>query len=328
MQNIFGDLEKVPGSPHDLFTLAQKVSRSGTKPRLFQYCGTEDFLYQDNLRFRDLSARWASTTPTKRHPATIAGCHWDRMIQKVSGLAGTPMKKLSFLTRTSLLLFFLFGVDKALAFLRSVIVLRQFQLSALFDAFNSANNLPNLLYALISGGTLAMALIPVLSETLNTKGRRDLWNVFSRVANIFFLTAAGVAALIAIFARPIVESQIGIVPGFSASQQVLVTHLMQLNLIATLIFSLSGLVMSGLQANQHFLFPALAPIFYNVGQIFGAVVLAPDQTLFLRAGASAGFWVGGLRAGVRRHPWSGAAPGHPGAGVGEIPIPLERHRSA
>ncbi len=79
------------------------------------------------------------------------------------------MKKLTFLTRTSLLLFFLFGVDKALAFLRSVIVLRQFQLSALFDAFNSANNLPDLLYALISGGTLAMALIPVLSETLNSQ---------------------------------------------------------------------------------------------------------------------------------------------------------------
>ena len=122
-----------------------------------------------------------------------------------------------------------------------------------------------------------MALIPVLSETLNTNGRRDLWNVFSRVANIFFLTAAGVAALIAIFARPIVGSQIGIVPGFSASQQVLVTHLMQLNLIATLIFSISGLVMSGLQANQHFLFPALAPIFYNVGQIFGALVLSPTK---------------------------------------------------
>ena len=185
------------------------------------------------------------------------------------------MKRLTFLTRTSLLLFFLFGLDKVLAFLRSMIVTRQFQLSPAFDAFNSANNLPDLLYALISGGTLAMALIPVLSETLNAKGRSDLWSVFSRVANIFFLAAAALAVIIAIFARSIVESQIGIVPGFSTSQHLLVANLMRLNLIATLIFSLSGLVMSGLQANQHFLFPALAPIFYNVGQIFGAVVLAP-----------------------------------------------------
>src|SRR5512136_2803285 len=132
------------------------------------------------------------------------------------------MRKLTFLTRTSLLLFFLFGLDKLLAFLRSIIVTRQFQLSAAFDAFNSANNLPDLLYALISGGTLAMALIPVLSQTLTESGRRDLWNVFSRVANIFFLAAALLAAGIAVFAQPIVVSQIGIVPGFTTEQQGLV----------------------------------------------------------------------------------------------------------
>ena len=187
------------------------------------------------------------------------------------------MKRLTHLTRTSLLLFLLFGLDKVLAFLRSMIVTRQFQLSAAFDAFNSANNLPDLLYALISGGTLAMALIPVLSETLTTSGRRDLWNVFSRVGNIFFLAAALLAAGIAIFARSIVESQVGIVPGFSTAQHALVADLMRLNLIATLTFAISGLVMSGLQANQHFLYPALAPVFYNVGQIFGALVLAPTK---------------------------------------------------
>jgi putative tributyrin esterase len=53
MRNIFGNLEEIPGSRHDLFALAQKVSHSATKPRLFQYCGTDDFLYADNIRFRD-----------------------------------------------------------------------------------------------------------------------------------------------------------------------------------------------------------------------------------------------------------------------------------
>jgi putative peptidoglycan lipid II flippase len=187
------------------------------------------------------------------------------------------MKKLTFLSRASFLLFFLFGVDKALAFLRSMLVTRQFQLTPAFDAFNSANNLPDLLYALISGGTLAMALIPVLSETLNKDGRHALWDVFSRVGNIFFLAAALLAAGVAVFAHKIVQSQVGIVPGFTASQQSLVAELMRLNLIATLIFSISGLVMSGLQANQHFLFPALSPIFYNIGQIFGVLVLAPTK---------------------------------------------------
>jgi len=44
-----------------------------------------------------------------------------------------------------------------------------------------------------------------------------------------------------------------------------------------LIFSISGLVMAGLQANQHFLLPAMAPLFYNFGQIFGALILSPEE---------------------------------------------------
>ncbi len=35
--------------------------------------------------------------------------------------------------------------------------------------------------------------------------------------------------------------------------------------------------MAGLQANQHFLLPALAPILYDLGQIFGVVILAPSE---------------------------------------------------
>ena len=84
-----------------------------------------------------------------------------------------------------------------------------------------------------------------------------------------------IAILIAIFAEPIVNAEIGIAPGFGAEQRQLLAELMRLNLIGTVIFSISGLVMASLQANQHFLFPALAPILYNVGQIFGAIFLVP-----------------------------------------------------
>jgi putative peptidoglycan lipid II flippase len=86
---------------------------------------------------------------------------------------------------------------------------------------------------------------------------------------------AALALIIAIFAKQIVSSQIGIAPGFGAEQQTLIANLMRLNLIATIIFSISGLVMASLQANQHFLLPAMAPLLYNVGQIFGVVILAP-----------------------------------------------------
>ncbi len=191
------------------------------------------------------------------------------------------MKKLSFLGRTSLLVGFFFGLDKALAFLRSILIARQFRLSMELDAFNVANNLPDLLFALISGGALAMAFIPILTETLTLHGRAAAWNLFSRLANVGFLATASAALLVALFAEDIVRSQVGIAPGFGSGQQALIAELMRLNLIATLIFSLSGLVMAGLQSNQHFLLPALAPALYNIGQIIGALVFSPTEPYVL-----------------------------------------------
>ena len=67
-----------------------------------------------------------------------------------------------------------------------------------------------------------------------------------------------------------------ITPGFTLEQQKLVVNIMRLDLIATLIFSLSGLVIAALQANQHFLLPAMAPSMYDLGMLFGVVILAPE----------------------------------------------------
>jgi len=185
------------------------------------------------------------------------------------------VRKLSFVSRTSLLLAGFFFIDKVLAFGRSLVIARRFSLSAELDAFNVANNLPDLLFALISGGAFAMAFIPVLTEHFTQKGREDAWALFSRIANLAFVATASLAVVIALFADRIVRSQIGIAPGFGPEQQELVTQLMRFNLVATIIFSISGLVMAGLQANQHFLLPAMAPIMYNLGQIFGVFVLVP-----------------------------------------------------
>jgi putative peptidoglycan lipid II flippase len=79
--------------------------------------------------------------------------------------------------------------------------------------------------------------------------------------------------LISIFAEPIAKRVIA--PGFSNEQLLLLEELMRLNLIATVIFSISGLVAASLQANQHFVLPALAPTMYNIGQIVGAIYFVP-----------------------------------------------------
>ncbi|MFN8401245.1 MAG: murein biosynthesis integral membrane protein MurJ [Anaerolineales bacterium] len=186
------------------------------------------------------------------------------------------MNKLSRLTRNSLIVASFFLVDKVLAFVRTGIISRIYSDEVhLLDTFNAANNLPDLLFALISGGALGMAFIPLLTEYLTTKDRNAAWDLFSRVANIAFLVTGGFAIVIAIFAEQIVNANLGIAPGFGPEQRQLLAELMRLNLIGTIIFSISGLVMASLHANQHFVLPALAPSMYNVGQILGAIFLVP-----------------------------------------------------
>ncbi|NPV42216.1 MAG: hypothetical protein HPY72_12870 [Anaerolineae bacterium] len=187
-------------------------------------------------------------------------------------------KNISKLSRAALLVSISFGLNKVLAILRQLIIARQFGLSSELDIFNVANNVPDMLYSLISGGALAVAIIPVLSEVIAKENREAAWKVFSQVANFAFLITALLSAFVAVFAWPLVQHPLGIAPGFNFEQQALVVRLMRLDLIATLIFSMAGLLIAGLQANQHFLLPALGPILYNLGQIYGAVVLAPAES--------------------------------------------------
>ncbi len=183
--------------------------------------------------------------------------------------------------RATLILLVFFAVDKVLAFVRQVLIARTFGLSPELDAFNAANNLPDLLYAFISGGALAMAFIPVLSEVLTQEGRSAMWRLFSQVANLAFAVTAGLALVIALFAEEVVRWRFGIAPGFAPEWQDLTVRLLRLDLLGTLIFSLSGMVSAGLYAQQHFWLPALAPVMYNLGQIFGIAVLAPENGLRL-----------------------------------------------
>jgi putative peptidoglycan lipid II flippase len=198
---------------------------------------------------------------------------------------------MSALFRASLLISIFFAVNKLVALLRQVIIARQFGLNESIDAFNVANNYPDLIVSLISAGALSFAFIPVLSEYKNLVGLKKSWQLFSQIANLVLLVTVGLSILIAIFAEQLVRASWGIAPGFNPSQQVLVVDLMRLNLLATIIFSVSAMFMASLHTHKHFLLPAIAPILYNAGQIFGAFVLAPTMGVY---GLGIGVIIGSL----------------------------------
>ncbi len=180
---------------------------------------------------------------------------------------------MSHLSRSALIIAFFFGIDKAFALVRQVVIMPRVYSTIELDVFLAANNIPDLLSVLISGGALGVALIPVLSEYLEQHGRPAAWELFARILNLAFIATGLLALVIAVFAEFLVRTWIA--PGFGPEEIALTVELMRLDLFAIMVFALSGLAMAGLQANQHFLLPALAPVLYNVGQIFGILVFSP-----------------------------------------------------
>lgn len=87
---IFGK-EDTAGTPEDLLWLLEEVNRStGPKPALYQCCGTEDFLYTDNLRFRDACQATSLSLTYEEGPGTHEWGYWDAKIRDV--LAWLPLK--------------------------------------------------------------------------------------------------------------------------------------------------------------------------------------------------------------------------------------------
>lgn len=81
--HIFGALDKLKGSPNDLFHLADRLIESESPvPRLYQYCGTEDFLYEHNLRFLDYARGLNLHVQYEEEKNSHNWAYWDRMIAK------------------------------------------------------------------------------------------------------------------------------------------------------------------------------------------------------------------------------------------------------
>ncbi len=83
-EDIFGPAGDVEGSQNDLFAAAERLSAAGgPKPNIYMWCGTEDFLYQDNLRMRDHLKKQGYNLRYEESPGDHSWPYWDEKIQTV-----------------------------------------------------------------------------------------------------------------------------------------------------------------------------------------------------------------------------------------------------
>ncbi|MDP4152900.1 MAG: alpha/beta hydrolase family protein [Bacillota bacterium] len=88
---IMGDRE-IEGSCNDLFHLAHEdVKKSVSLPKLIACCGTEDFLHEGNLHFKDKLEKLGIPLEYFEEPGVHEWDFWDRNIQRI--LSMLPLKK-------------------------------------------------------------------------------------------------------------------------------------------------------------------------------------------------------------------------------------------
>jgi putative peptidoglycan lipid II flippase len=164
---------------------------------------------------------------------------------------------------------------------RQGIISNKFGTSAALDAYTAANSLSELLVATLAYGTLTFAFMPVYAELLAGDGKDDANRLFSQVVTLVFVLAGLAAAVAALLAPTLVGAPgWGIGQGFPPDIQRLTVQLIRILLFSTIIFAASGILTGTLHVHQHFLLPALAPVVYSGGIIFGALALAPSMGIF------------------------------------------------
>lgn len=167
-----------------------------------------------------------------------------------------------------------FALSSLVGLLNRILYSGAFGTGTSLDAFFSANRVPDILFNLMAGGALASAFIPVFATFLTQSDRTRAWRLTSGVGN-FLILGLGLAAALVWIAAPWIVPNV-LVPGYEDPAQIeLTVDLLRIQLIAMMLFGISGLVMAILNAHQRFALPALAPAFNWLGWIIGLFLLAP-----------------------------------------------------
>lgn len=220
-------------------------------------------------------------------------------------------------------------LSRIFGFIRDVVVAKFFGAGMATDAFFVAFRIPNMLRRLLAEGSLTVSFVPVFTEYLNRRTRRDALDL----ANTAFTLLSVLLVLISIAGVLLAPFIVTIMaPGFRAAPEKYALTVFLTRLMFPYIFfiSLVALCMGVLNSLRHFATPALSPVLLNISMI-GAALWLRDYFAEPVVALAAGVLIGGLlqlgmqlpvlyRMGVR--PAFRFDPGHPGIRrIGALMVP-------
>lgn len=179
------------------------------------------------------------------------------MLKKV-GLASFIMMSSVFLSR-------LFGIA------REMVIAWLSGTSRSVDAYQISFIIPEILNHVLASGFLSITFIPIFAAYLVKKQEKEAWKVFSNILNTFGI----VMIFLILIAMLFTDSFIGITGLSNTGVMTEAIRMTRIIIPAQFFFFAGGLLMAVQFAREKFLFPAMAPLVYNLGIIAGGVLLYP-----------------------------------------------------
>jgi putative peptidoglycan lipid II flippase len=180
------------------------------------------------------------------------------------------------IARSASILFVGNMASRILGLVREMVIAYFFGASGQVSAFRIASQVPTLLYDFLVGGMLSAALVPVLSDYLRTRSRKEFARLVSTILGVFAIILALVVILLELTAPFVAQLLAGGFDKFDPTLLPLTVTLIRLMSPAVWLFSMAGVVTAILYAQERFVFPAIATAVYNLGIVIAAPLLS-DQ---------------------------------------------------
>ncbi len=178
------------------------------------------------------------------------------------------------LARSASILFVGNMASRVLGLVREMVIAYFFGASGQVSAFRVASQVPTLLYDFLVGGMLSAALVPVLSDYLRTRSRKEFARLASTILGVFAIVLALIVILLELTAPFVAQLLAGGFDKFDPTLLPLTINLIRLVSPAVWLFSMAGVVTAILYAQERFVFPAIATAVYNLGIVIAAPVLS------------------------------------------------------
>jgi len=197
--------------------------------------------------------------------------------------------------------FFTF-LSRILGLVRDMVIAGLFGSGLAADAFFVAFRIPNLLRRLFAEGSLTIAFIPVFTEYLTLKSKKDAFELARVVLTILSILLAGVTLLGILFSPWIVRIQAF---GFGGSGVKYDLTVLLTRIMFPYIFFISivAFFMGVLNSLRRFAAPAAAPILLNAGIIGAAFLISPRCEAPI-VGIAIGVLIGGVLQVGLQIPWA------------------------